>query len=183
MLIPRSLKLLTAILLLTALALIGCDSGGAGSGGGAAADFDIGETDAQPAELYVIKALDDEQSGARIFQLYLTNGEPTVDRFGPSGSGDVVNLKLLVDGDTLAAGTYQYDGTSPTAGDLTGLTVYVDYDFQTNEGDTHFITGGSVAVGRPNGEYSVDFDLETDTGSIAGSFSGPAAAVLDLQQQ
>jgi hypothetical protein len=182
----RSVPFLTVVLLgLLLLGLPGCDSASAGSdgGGGATADFAIGDTEAQPAELFIIKALDDQQSGARIFQVYLTGGGLTVDQFGPSGTGDVINLKLLVNGDTLAEGTYQYNQSSPAAGDLTGLNVYVDYDFSSNEGETHFISGGSVVVGRPNTEYSFDFDLQTSSGNISGSFSGPAVDVIDLQQQ
>ena len=179
----RSVAILTVVILaLLLLVLAGCDSADAGSdgGGGATAEFAIGDTNAQPAELFIIKGTDDQLSGARNFQIYLTGGGLTVDQLGPSGSGDVINLRLLVEGDTLAAGTYNYIFSS---GGLAGVAVYVDYNFDTGEGEFYPIYGGSVVVGRPNGEYSFDFDLETSSDNIAGSYSGPAAEVIDLQEQ
>ena len=183
---PARRVVLVLVVLTAAFAVIGCpdagasgDGGGSNGGNGNGGSFEIGDMSAAPAKLYVTKGSVNEATGARIYNLYLTSSGASVSEFGPTGSGDVINIKLLSPEEDLASEKYMFGAGS---GDLAGVVVYTDYDFSggTDPNNEHPITGGEVDVSVTGTTYDLTFDLQTASGPIAGNFSGGADGEFDI---
>ncbi len=158
-------QILIAVLVTVAILLSGC--------GGDKNHVTIGEQTYELDRGYVDnwgENLGEGQSGYDI-DIWLLS--PGVDPQGRSGDGAIVFLDLNTDAADLSAGEYAYSG-SRRAGEVFSASITIG-DLSADRPDAEYeIAGGTVAVARDDGRYTVTFDLSAEDGTpITGAYTGP----------
>lgn len=135
------------------------------------------------ARLAVVETGDRYNPGVHQFTLYLTSEGISVGKYGPSGSGDAVVLKLHAAGETLEAGSYPFEtAVKPEPGTVNGTTVYTSYDFDDGAGGEYAILGGTVELAASGDGWELILDLEVSpvgaggTMALEGSYRGAVDA-------
>jgi hypothetical protein len=151
----------------------------AGAASAGSGTFTLEGEQRQLTRLTVTDSGDQYNPGVHQFNVYLVSDGIEVGKYGPSGSGDAVVLKLHGADTDLAAGSYSFErAIKPDAGTLTGITVYTGYDFGGGAGGQYAIIGGKVDVERSGGGFAFDLDLKlspTRSGGtlrMQGQYSG-----------
>lgn len=180
---PGRASAAVAALLLATVAPTGLATDGPPEGAAGEGSFALDGEEHALGRLAVVEAGDRYNPGVHQFTLYLTSSGVSVGKYGPSGSGDAVVLKLHAAGETLEAGSYPFEtAVKPEPGTVNGTTVYTSYDFEDGEGREYAILGGTVELAVSGDDWEVSLDLEVSpvgasgTMALAGSYEGPVDA-------
>ena len=90
-----------------------------------------------------------------------------------TGIGDFVVIGLGLPGNTLVEGTYDWQLESDwSSGGLLGASAGVNYNVGTNEGTSHYFSGGKVVVTHSGSLFMLEIDGIADGKSVTGRFKG-----------
>ncbi len=106
--------------------------------------------------------------------LYFENGTYNITNDEFTGTGvNLISIAFQYDSgaDLPTTGTYTFDGSGNANGTFTGY-IQLGYDTASNTSTLMAnFTSGTVTVGQVNGDYVLDFDVQTASGNIQGELN------------
>ncbi len=105
--------------------------------------------------------------------IYFKNGTYDVNgnKFVGSDQNRIGFVFKFESGDELPLGTYTFDDSGDVNGTFVGH-IRLGYDSSTGRSTlTAAFDGGTVEVGQVNGNYVLDFDVQTSSGNIQGELN------------
>lgn len=111
-------------------------------------------------------------NGSFDWDVFLVSDGITLNSGFLTGVGDLVYIDLNTSSETgLVSGTYTFN-TQRDAFTFVDGTIGIGFDLSTQSGTTAEITGGTVDIDANGNNVTIDFNLDTVSGSLSGNFSG-----------
>jgi hypothetical protein len=97
----------------------------------------------------------------------------TIDNHDFTGTGNVISFDIASATGSVEAGVYNYsDASDYKAGDLTGLSVFINYNTTAQTGDKFELTAGKATITKSGETYTIDIEGTVNSKAVTVHFSG-----------
>jgi hypothetical protein len=98
----------------------------------------------------------------------------TIENHDFTGTGNVISFDIASATGSVEAGVYNFDDVEANykAGDLTGLSVFINYNTSAKTGDRYELTAGTATITKSGETYTIDITGTANSKAITIHFSG-----------